>query len=81
MTNKQAGWFLGLAALGMMFGLMAVDIANLDSWAQAAKPSFVGLQMAHISVVVAAFVGGKLVPTEPRDQRVTDIQIADVEKR
>lgn len=72
MNNKSAGWTLGIAAFGMVIGLMAVDVASLDSWALAVKPSFVGLQMAHLSVTIAAFIGGKLIPTEPQDQRKED---------
>lgn len=72
MTNKIAGWFLGLAALGMMFGLMAGDIRELHTWAEARTPLFIGAQLAHASVVIMAFIGGKLIPTSPQDQRSTD---------
>jgi len=72
MTNKFAGWTLGVAAIGMMFGLLAVDVANLQSWQQMATPSFVGSVMAHFAAVISAFIGGKLIPTEPQDQRKDD---------
>lgn len=72
MNNKSAGWTLGIAAMGMMFGLMAADVVGLDNWNLAVRPSFVGLQMAHISVTIAAFIAGKLIPTEPQDQRKND---------
>lgn len=72
MTNKNAGWFLGLAALGMMTGLMAHDISEIKTWAEVFQPVFVGSMFAHFSVVIMAFVGGKLIPTEPQDQRKED---------
>ena len=72
MTNKQVGWTLFCAALAMLFGLMAVDIIALDSWHQMTTPGFIGNLLAHISAVLTAFVGGKLIPTEPQNQREGD---------
>jgi len=67
MTKTTAGWTLMLGAVGMMFGLLAVDIAALPTWDVVTKPVFVGTTMGHIAAVIAAFVGGKLIPTEPKD--------------
>ena len=53
-----------LAALGMMAGLSATDVAQLKEWHDVATPSFVGLMMAHFGAVVTAFIAGKLIPTE-----------------
>lgn len=64
MNSSQAGWFLGIAAFGMMCGLLAVDVSQFKTWAEAAQPSFVGSAMGHLAVVTAAFVGGKLIPTQ-----------------
>jgi hypothetical protein len=72
MTNKNAGWALGLGALGMMLGLMASDIHDLANWNAVWEPSFVASMFAHMSVVIMAFLGGKLIPTEPQDQRKED---------
>jgi hypothetical protein len=63
MTQRQAGWVVFAAALGMMAGLMSVDVSNLHDWNEARSPSFVGTCLGHFGVVVAAFVGGKLLPT------------------
>lgn len=69
MTNKQTGWLLGLTALGMMLGLMSIEVANLRDWNNITAPIFVAKVMAHASTVIMAFVGGKLIPTEPHNQR------------
>jgi hypothetical protein len=37
----------------------------LPTFADAVTPLFVGKMLAHFGVVVAAFIGGKLLPTDP----------------
>lgn len=74
MTNKFAGYSLGLGALAMMMGLMAVDVKSIKTWSEIFTPFFVGTLMAHLSAVIMAFLGGKLIPTEPQNQRETDPQ-------
>ena len=64
MANKTTGWLIFAAALGMMLSLISVDVNELTSWHDATTPSFVGTAMAHFGAVIAAFVGGKLIPTE-----------------
>ena len=63
MKQSHMGWMIGLAALGMMFGLMGKEVGELQSWGEAFAPGFVGEMLLHASVVIAAFVGGKLIPT------------------
>lgn len=65
MTQTHMGWMIGLGALGMMFGLMGNEVAELQSWNEALTPGFVGNMLLHASVVIAAFIGGKLIPTTP----------------
>lgn len=72
MTNQFAGWALGLTALFMMLGLMAADIKSLHTWAEMVTPTFLGNMMAHISTVGVAFLGGKMIPTSPQNQREGD---------
>ncbi len=60
--NVTGGWITFIAALGMMCGLLAADVAKLNSWGQAVSPSFVSVVMAHFGAVVVAFIGGKMVP-------------------
>lgn len=72
MTNKATGWTLGVAALAMMFALLAVDISQLGSWAETTTPSFVGTFLGHLAAVGTAFVGGKLIPTTNHNQREYD---------
>ena len=72
MTNQFAGWGLGLAALGMMLGLVSGDIAKIKDWNDVFQPLFIADIMAHMSAVIMAFVGGKLIPTAPQDQRKDD---------
>ena len=69
---KASGWLIGLAALGMMLGLLAGDISNLTNWHDMFYPTFVAGVMTHISTVVGAFIGGNLVPNMFRD-RTNDI--------
>lgn len=64
MTKTTTGWVLFIAALSMMFGLMAVDVSNLTEWRLVFSPGFIGSAMAHLSVVGISFVGGKLIPAE-----------------
>lgn len=74
MNATTTGWAVLVAAVGMMFGLLAVDIASLPDWATATKPVFVGTTMGHIAAVIAAFIGGKIIPEarESTQQRKDD---------
>ena len=72
MTNKVVGWTLGAASFGMLLILISADIKQLSSFNEAFTPLFIGNMLAHIGNVVMAFVGGKLIPTEPQNQRITD---------
>jgi hypothetical protein len=76
MTKTTTGWLVFIAALGMMCGLLSQDVSKLGQWGEAIKPSFVAVIMAHLSVVIMAFIGGKLIP-EPRESgiktRSTDV--------
>lgn len=63
MTNTHIGWMIGVAAFGMMLGLMGTEVSELTSWQEALTPGFVGTMFLHASVVIAAFVGGKLIPS------------------
>ena len=76
MTDSQAttsGWVILIASLGMMAGMLAIDIASLNEWSQMTTPTFVGTTLGHLAAVVGSFVGGKLIPAV-RDQsgRSTD---------
>jgi glycerol-3-phosphate acyltransferase PlsY len=62
MSQTTTGWLVFIAALGMMCGLLAVDLANLKTWSEATTPSFVGSCMGHVGTIIAAFVGGKMIP-------------------
>lgn len=61
-TTTTAGWILFAAALGMIFTLVAGDIAALMKWSDALYPAFIGGVIGHVGAVIAAFVGGKLLP-------------------
>lgn len=62
-NKTNGGWLLFIAALGMMSTLLAVDVSNFKTWTDAFAPSFIGSSLAHIGTVIAAFIGGKLIPT------------------
>ncbi len=64
-SNESAttsGWIIFVAAVGLMCGMLAVDVVSLKEWSAMQTPVFVGTTLGHISAVVAAFVGGKLIP-------------------
>lgn len=65
MNRVSGGWLLFIAALGMMCTLLAVDISNFDTWKDGITPAFIGSSLGHIGTVIAAFIGGKLIPTNP----------------
>lgn len=66
MTPTVTGWIIFVAALGMMLTLIAGDVSGLKSWSEALHPSFIGASAGHLGVVIAAFVGGKLIPTKDK---------------
>jgi len=77
---RASGWLLLIAAMGMMCGLLAVDIASLMEFAEMRTPLFVGTMLGHLAATITAFVGGYLIPeTRPGDARtrVTDVTGAD----
>jgi len=63
MNRHQTGYAILVAALGMVLGLLAPEVSALSSWSAVSTPAFIGKAMAHVAVVVAAFVGGKIIPT------------------
>lgn len=73
MTTTAVGWLAFVAGLGMMLSLLAGDVAHLEKWSDALYPSFIAGVMTHLGAVVAAFVGGKLLPG-PVQQQVVDLQ-------
>lgn len=74
MNKTTQGWVIFIASLGMMCSLMAADISKLTTWNQATTPLFISDVLAHFSVVVGAFIGGKLIPEsrEGKQTRSTD---------
>lgn len=69
MTKKLAGYAVLVAAMGMILGLLAIDVSKFSSWSEATTPGFVASVMGHISTVIAAFIAGKLVPDDRADTR------------
>lgn len=69
MSKTTTGWVVFLAAVGMMFGLLSVDIVALKDFNSLYTPLFVGTFMGHIASVITAFVGGKLIPAA-RDENL-----------
>lgn len=61
---------LFIAAMGMMFGLVAADMRKLASFEDIWTVGFVADFLGHLSVVIAAFIGGRLMP-EPRKNKLT----------
>lgn len=61
---RTTGWLLLVGALGMMAGMVAVDVTALTAWNEALRPAFVGAAMGHFGAVIAAFLGGKIIPED-----------------
>ncbi len=74
MNSTKAGYIVFAAAMGMMFGLLSVDVSQLQDWHEISTPGFVASILGHMGVVLTAFVGGKLVPENRQDKltRSTD---------
>ncbi len=70
MNPATAGYVVFAAAVGMMCGLLSVDVSKLKDWPEVAQPGFVASILGHLGVVLTAFVGGKLIP-ENRDHKQT----------
>lgn len=70
MGKTATGYTVFIAALGMMCGLLAADIQNLEQWAYMTTPKFVGSVFTHLAAVIAAFIGGRIVP-EYRNGKLT----------
>ncbi len=64
MNQATGGWVLFIASIGMMCTLLSADVVRLATWNQAFTPGFIGIMMAHLGVVITAFIGGKLIPTD-----------------
>lgn len=77
-AQTTAGWTVFVGAIGMMFGMLAIDIASLKEWTQMQTPLFVGTTLGHMAAVIGAFVGGKIIPENRGENpmtRMTDTQI------
>lgn len=61
---RTTGWLIFIGAIGMMAGMVAVDVTTLMAWSDALRPAFVGSTLGHFSAVIAAFVGGKIIPDD-----------------
>ncbi len=74
MTTKTAGYVVFAAAIGMMCGLLSIDVSKLKDWQEIYTPGFIASILGHVGVVLTAFVGGKLVPEDRSDKltRSTD---------
>ena len=64
MTPTTTGWVVFIAAMGMMFSLLSVDIVALKDFNDMRTPLFIGTFMGHVAAVIAAFIGGRLIPVE-----------------
>lgn len=80
MNSTQTGWTLLIVALGMMCTLLSGDIASLHQWSDVLDPAFVGGFIAHLGAVLAAFAGGKMIPTATDPSTVSDQKRAALSK-
>lgn len=74
MNNKNMGWIIAIAAMGMMCTLLAGDIGSLTKWSDATYPAFMAGVLTHIGTVVGAFIGGNLIPNmfSPKEDKVSE---------
>jgi len=66
-----AGYIILIAALGMMSGLLSHDVASLQSLSEVTTPKFIASVMGHLSAVITAFVGGKIIPENRNENKRT----------
>lgn len=45
-----------------MATLLSFDMAKISTWQEVMTPGFFALLLAHLGTVIAAFVGGVLIP-------------------
>jgi hypothetical protein len=60
MKSQDTGKLVVIGAAGMMLGLIASDIGEIQAWEHVWTPHFIGSVCAHLSAVIAAAVGGRL---------------------
>lgn len=63
MSTHRKGKVIVIAALGSLLGLLAIEIANINTWSEVFTPSFIAAFMGHIAATIAAFIGGNLMDT------------------
>jgi hypothetical protein len=61
-----------VAALGMMSGLLASEVKELGSWTEATNPKFIAAVMGHFSLVVGAYIAGRLTPENRKGKRTRE---------
>lgn len=62
-NNRTTGWIIFIAAMGMMATLLSGDIRSLKTWNEVFQPGFIADALAHFGTVVAAFIAGKIIPS------------------
>lgn len=62
-NKTTTGWVIFASALGMMATLLSNDIRALKTWNEVFQPGFIADALAHFGTVVAAFVAGKIIPS------------------
>jgi hypothetical protein len=77
--QTTVGWTVMLAAVGMLFGMLSIDLVSVHGWDELRSPEFVGTTIGHIGAVIMAFVGGKLIPSGKPD-RVSDTELKELNK-
>lgn len=60
--NAKWSWPILIAAVGMLLGLVSVELASLHTWQEVFSVPVMGKLMAHIATVIAAWWSGKLAP-------------------
>lgn len=63
-SKTTGGWIIFIAALGTILGMLGAEIGQLTAWDGAMTPAFVGKSFVHVGAVIAAFTGGKLIPSQ-----------------
>jgi hypothetical protein len=64
----------------MMLGLLSVDLTHLKGWSEATTPVFVGTAIGRVAAVIAAFVGGTLIPAVQRGPNRTATRLRGIKR-
>lgn len=65
-NRSTVGVITLVAAAGMFFGLIGLEMSSMQDWVFVTTPKFIGTTLIHAGSVIGAYVAGQLIPTAQR---------------